>query len=604
MSWFEEADREKLKKLGVNSFLDLALNIPTKYENNYLTNRLEIGKEAVLEVAVLDRAQTPKFLKVRFFSPFFDREIGGIIFHPKAFHKKLFCIGCKLFVKGKIEKSFGGKVTIVQPKSISDINSINVKYKTKLKNQSVKELVKKYVTIQNLLKSGLKENEAKTLYSYHFPKPDDLQRVTDFRDLKTLKYIEAFNYFRKLSRKRKRYPSSALLDGKIDDFIKSLGFELTNDQKRAIKDIQKDLSSSYAAKRVIMGDVGCGKTIVMLCAVVMAYPKRSVLMAPTSVLAHQLFSEAKKFLPKNIKTTLVTKSEERVLLDEYDFIIGTHALLYREIPRCDLVMVDEQHRFGVAQREMINKLSFSKDEKRAHFLQFSATPIPRTMALMNSSLVDYTFIKEMPFKKDITTKIIGKSDFKALLKHIESELSKSHQIIIVYPLVEESEAIDYQSIEEAREYWLKRYKSVYVTYGKDKLKDETLKDFRDKGAILISTTVIEVGISLPKLSTIVIVGAERLGFATLHQLRGRVGRVGLKGYCFLYTHQKEPKRLKEFAKTTNGFDIAELDLKYRQSGDVIDGKLQSGTVFRWIDLSKDEEVLKRAKLSAENPPKL
>jgi ATP-dependent DNA helicase RecG len=339
----------------------------------------------------------------------------------------------------------------------------------------------------------------------------------------------------------------------------------------------------------------------MLC-----YPKKAVLMAPTSILANQIYAEAKRFLPQHLKIALVTSKEKRDDLGSYDFLVGTHALLYKDLPKCDLVMVDEQHRFGVNQREMIKHLVSRDKSSRAHFLQFSATPIPRTLAMINSSLVDYSSIKEIPFEKHITTKIIGRSGFKSLIKHIEEEISKDHQIAIIYPLVEESESIAYQSIDEAREYWQQRYENVFVTYGKDKEKDEILENFKENGSILISTTVIEVGISLPRLTTVVIVGAERLGLATLHQIRGRVSRVGLDGYCFLYTNDKNSKRLKEFAKTKSGFDIAELDLKFRKSGDVVDGKLQSGKMFEWIDLSSDEYIIKKAKdriLALKREPK-
>jgi len=372
-----------------------------------------------------------------------------------------------------------------------------------------------------------------------------------------------------------------------------LPFELTRDQKNTIKDIKKDFNSNKAARRIVMGDVGSGKTMVILASVIMCYPKRAVLMAPTTILAKQLFEEAKKFLPKQIKSVLVVSAtSKKEDLCQYDFIIGTHALLHRKLPDFDLVMVDEQHRFGTKQRELINQLSID-EEKHPHFLQFSATPIPRTMSMIQSSLVDFSFIKQTPFKKDIDTLIIRKPDFKNLIEHIKNEIKEGRQVIVIYPLVEESETIEYQSIEEARGYWEKNYKNVFVTFGADKEKEEVLENFKDSGDILIATTLVEVGISLPKLSTIVIVGAERLGLATLHQLRGRVSRNGLKGYCFLYTNQNQSERLDEFKETNNGFDIAELDLRYRKGGDVLGGLRQSGQKFEYYDM--EEDILIEAK---------
>ncbi len=593
MSWFDKEDELKLKKLKVSSLLDLALLLPSSYEDNFLSNELQSGKVCVIDAEVKSIQRVPKYLKVKFYSFKFDKEIEGIIFHPKPFHSKLFSCGNRVFIKGRVEFNFG-KLSIIQPKTITEINTISVKYKTPLKNQTVKKLINKYIDKKTLLQEGLSEKEAESLLLFHYPTHNFLKHKDSYY-IYTLKFAEIFNHLKKLSRKKRVYKATSRLNGDIETFIQSLPFTLTNDQLKAIEDIRKDFQSPYASKRVIVGDVGCGKTMVILAAVVMAYPKKALLMAPTSILAHQIFHEAKKFLPSYIKVGLITSKEKNENLEEFDFLVGTHALLYKDLPKCELVMVDEQHRFGVNQREMIKKLAQREKDKRVHFLQFSATPIPRTLAMINSSLVDYSFIKELPFKKEIVTKIISRDDFKNLIKHIENEIKKNHQIAVIYPLVEESDAVSYQSIEEAKSYWQKRYDNVFVIFGKDKEKDEILENFRQNGNILISTTVIEVGISLPRLTTVVIVGAERLGLATLHQIRGRVSRTGLKGYCFLYTNDKNSKRLKEFAKTKSGFDIAELDLKFRQSGDVIEGKLQSGKIFEWINLSSDTNIIEKAK---------
>jgi ATP-dependent DNA helicase RecG len=246
------------------------------------------------------------------------------------------------------------------------------------------------------------------------------------------------------------------------------------------------------------------------------------------------------------------------------------------------------------QRNKLEKL-VSDGEIKPHFLQFSATPIPRTQAMIETAHIDVSLITSTPFKKDITSKVIHKSDFKDLLLHIENELEKQNQVLLVYPLVEQSEMINYQSIDEARSFWEKKFKNVYVTHGKDKEKEAVLQEFSQKGNILIATTVVEVGISLPKLSTVIIVGAERLGLSTLHQLRGRVSRTGLKGYCYLYTNQDTSHRLDMFCKTTSGFDIANLDLKYRKGGDLLRGSNQSGAQFKWIDLAQDLEIVKKVK---------
>ncbi len=206
-----------------------------------------------------------------------------------------------------------------------------------------------------------------------------------------------------------------------------------------------------------------------------------------------------------------------------------------------------------------------------------------------------SIITSTPFKKDITSQVIHKDDFTDLLKHIKNEIEKNNQVLLVYPLVQLSEVLEYQSIDEARAFWENKFENVYVTHGKDKDKEEVINEFSKKGDILIATTVVEVGISLPRLSTVVIVGAERLGLSTLHQLRGRVSRTGLKGYCYLYTNKNSSERLDRFTQTTSGFDIANLDLKFRKSGDLLKGHNQSGSHFTWVDFAEDVEIVNNVK---------
>ncbi len=580
-------DKEKFKKLGVSSLLDLALLIPKSFDNTFINKTPAINEINTIEVTVI-RSNLSKVLSLRFFCKTWQEEIGGVVFNPRPYHRAVFRVGSTVHISGKVEWQLG-KLSIVQPMVVTQINTITPKYKTVLQNRTMVDLVSRFLTCRALEDEGLKENEANTVMQLHFNKP------IDDNSLRVMKFIDIYNFIKKLNKKKTTFKAKNILSSDESDFVKSLPFELTNDQKNAIIDIKKDFSSSKSARRIVMGDVGSGKTIVILASVVMCFPKRAVLMAPTTILANQLFEEAKKFLPQQVRTTLVVSAtSKKEDLCQFDFIIGTHALLHRKMPDFDLIMVDEQHRFGTKQRELINQLSI-RDDKHPHFLQFSATPIPRTMSMIQSSLVDFSFIKQTPFKKDIDTKIIRKSDFKNLVEHIKSETNDGRQVIVIYPLVEESEIIEYQSIEEARGYWEKNYKKVFVTFGADKNKEEVLESFKEEGSILIATTLVEVGISLPKLSTIVIVGAERLGLATLHQLRGRVSRNGLKGYCFLYTNQNESKRLSEFSRCLDGFDIAELDLKYRKGGDVLGGLRQSGTKFEFYDMEEDilVEVKKR-----------
>ena len=589
-------DSELFKKLGLSNILDLAVLAPTSYEDLTLKNFYIIGQNTLLDATIMSAIKTNKILKLKLFAHNLDREINGVIFNSTYFHVKNFIVGSRVFLYGRIEDNFG--LQIVQPKIIKEYGEITPKYKTKLRNKTVIIFMKKYLTRENLLEYGLKEEIVESILKIHNPDFDFLKSYVlsegfSGKYLYALKYVEIFNYILKLSKLKTSYPAKDRLNGDVEKFIKSLPFELTNDQKKVIEEIRGDFNSDVACKRVVMGDVGCGKTMVILASALMAYPKKSLLLAPTTILAKQIYDESIKYL-SFMKIGFVTNKTKEEDLSEYDFIIGTHALLFRELPDASLVMIDEQHRFGTKQREMISRL-VKKDEKSPHFLQFSATPIPRTMAMINSSYVDISIIKELPYKKDIDTKILYPKDFNFLVEHIKSEIKEGRQSIIVYPLVEESEVLEYQSIDEARGYWEKNFEKVYVTHGKDKEKEDILDKFSEDGNILIATTLIEVGISLPKLSTIVIVAPERLGLATLHQLRGRVSRNGLKGYCYLFTKKEPTKRLKEFCKTLDGFKIAELDLKLREGGDLLKGDKQSGKQFKFFDISEDESILEEVK---------
>ncbi len=580
----EEKDLPKFSKLGSRNFIELALLIPHSYEDRNLYPQPSIGTKQLIDAEVLNFSYSTKFIKLRLFVFNFNLEIDAIIFQPKPYYSRQFVKGIRVFLFGKMELNFSN-LQMLQPKIVTNSGGIVAVYKSKLRADVMQNLVKKYVSVENLMTDGLREDVCRSLIALHFP-----SALPVYEALEALKFAELYNHLTLLASKKESYPALKSFKADYDTWVKTLPFELTKDQLRAIKKIQKDFSKEIAVKRMVVGDVGSGKTMVILACAYMARELGSILMAPTTVLANQLFEEAQKFLPKEIKITLVTNKSKKEDLSDYDFIIGTHALLFRDIKEMAVVMIDEQHRFGTAQRNKLSKM-LEKNRKRPHFLQFSATPIPRTQAMINSYLLEVSLIQETPFKKDIDSFVIHKPDFPDLLEHIKSEVALEHQVLIVYPLVEESEFVNYQSIEEARGFWEKNFDNVYVTHGKDKEKEQVLYDFREKGDILLATTVVEVGISLPKLTTVVIVGAERLGLSTLHQLRGRVSRTGLKGYCYLYTNVESSKRLEAFTKTMSGFEIAKLDLQYRKSGDVLSGNEQSGQSFRFVDMAEDEEII-------------
>ncbi len=595
------ASIEKIEKAGFSSLLELAVHTPSSYLDTRLSGRLQIGEVHTLPIEVLRVDRPPKRLVATVRTPLTERPVEITIFHPKPYHGALFRVGMRHIVQGKIER-FGPKLQMVNPKKLSKTGQIVPQYKCRLRQDLHRRIVESLVSVASLVGEGLDERRAALIVRAHRP---DARWLGLYRrhgglgpeTLEALKFAEAFDYMRRMGKKRIDFPALATLNGPVEPLTERLPFRLTEGQRRALEEIRTDLAMPRAARRMVVGDVGSGKTVLMLASAMIAWPERSILMAPTSILARQLYEEAKRWLPERVETALVTQSREEGSVESAHLLIGTHALLYRKLPKAALVMVDEQHRFGTEQRKMLEKM-VSRGNRRPHYLQFSATPIPRTQAMIDSALVDVTLVEGTPFEKNITTEVIGPGDFERLTSHIRRETEEGRQVLVVYPLVEESEHIGYRSIEESEAYWRERFDGVYVTHGRDKNKDGVLQAFAEEGKILLATTVIEVGISLPKLSTVVIVGAERMGLATLHQLRGRVSRTGLKGYCFLFTRDTKSERLRAFCETTNGFEIARLDLKFRKSGDLLDGKVQSGRAFRWLDMAEDEAIVKEAKEAA------
>jgi len=605
MEFLKKSDSEKFAKLQIQTLLQLATIVPSSYEDYRVYNEVQPFAQ-LLDTTVQRVLKTPKSVQVSLYVHNLGCSVNAVYFKPKPYILRQFIEGERAYFYGKVEYN-QGSAQLTHPKKIKsqDIGTLTPLYKTALRGDVMKRLLASYVRRENLLAEGLPSNIVEQLVNIHTPAdivPTQGRAFTQDA-LHALKFTELYDYMKRLHQKRRYFKSIAALslgtlDADYSGFLKNLPFTLTPEQLQTIDTIKDDFSKEHAAKRMIVGDVGSGKTMVILASAFMMHQMghKSILMAPTTILANQLFEEAQKFLG-SLKSVLVSnKTSKKLDLEHYDFIIGTHALLYRELPKAALVMVDEQHRFGTMQRATLEKLVMCEEDMwHPHYLQFSATPIPRTQAMIDAANVDVSLITTTPFEKDISSRVIHKSDFQELLKHIHQELEANRQVLLIYPLVEESEMMAYQSIAEARGYWEKNFEGVYVTHGKDKNKEEVLVEFRERGKILIATTVVEVGISLPELSTIVIVGAERLGLSTLHQLRGRVSRTGLKGYCFLYTNQEKSVRLEQFCKTDNGFDIAQLDLKFRQSGDLLTGINQSGKKFQWLNIGEDVEIVKEVK---------
>lgn len=612
---------KKLAKIGIHNLYEAILYAPKSYTNTFLIARLEAGENGAVRVKIKGKRYTQKMLKIDATALEFDAPLIINIFHPKPFHNALFAVGKEAYLLGEISE-FGGIAHINQPKIITQINQIVMNFPTtKMKSASLNEIFRSVITREALSELGLESRYIEAIYTIFHPEStidlgesresceyaesslDSTHFLRDFKRngglfgvyLEAVKFVEIVYYMQSLARKKREFKATNRLNNAplLESFIKNLPFSLTQGQSNAIAFLREKLNSDKATRCVVMGDVGCGKTLVILSCVAFAYPKKSILLAPTTILARQLYTEARKFLPPQIRTALMIKDDKGENIDECDFLIGTHALLYRNLSAFDLLMTDEQHRFGTNQRLKLEKM-LEIDSKKPHNIQFSATPIPRTMAMIEAQFIDFCFIRDLPYPKNIKTQIITREGFGELFAHIKNITAQGKQVAIIYPLVEQSEVVAYQSIEEGLPFWRKHFSRVFATHGKDADKERILEEFRDNGAILVATTLFEVGISLPNLSTIVIVGAERLGFATLHQLRGRVSRNGMQGFCYLYTNNGDSARLKEFSETMSGFEIAELDLKYRNSGDILRGIRQSGEQFRYFDFAEDKKIVEKA----------
>lgn len=415
-----------------------------------------------------------------------------------------------------------------------------------------------------------------------------------------------------------------------DFYGKHLPFELTGAQKRVIKEIRRDLGSGEQMNRLLQGDVGSGKTIVAVLTMLMAMDNgfQSALMAPTEILAQQHYQGISELLqPMGIEVGLLTgstKKSERTKLfaaledQSIQVLIGTHALLEDPVQfrNLGLVVIDEQHRFGVAQRAKMWK----KNQQPPHVLVMTATPIPRTLAMSAYGDLDVSKIDELPpGRKDIKTIHRFDSSRLRVFGFIEEEIAKGRQVYIVYPLIEESKAMDYKDLMDgyesiARRFPMPKYQ-VSIVHGKMKSKD---KDFemqrfvKGETHIMVATTVIEVGVNVPNASVMVIESAERFGLSQLHQLRGRVGRGADQSYCILMSGEKisqdAKERLHTMTRTNDGFKIAEVDLKLRGPGDIM-GTQQSGVLDLAVaDLVHDGAIMELAREKAivilESDPEL
>jgi ATP-dependent DNA helicase RecG len=637
------------KELGIHSYRDLLNFYPNRYIDRTRYYKINELKTVNAEVQIVGKILHVKTVEQkrgkRLVATFSDEtsEMELIWFQGLKWIRESLKVGVPLVIFGKCT-SFNGMFSMAHPEmetvgehqqslrsamqpvypSTETLTNrgISNRVVSKMLQQLFMETQAKFAeTLPDYLLKELElipKNAA--LFNIHFPKSADVLAKARFRlKFEELFFIQLQLITKNLIRKHKIKGHAFKNVGTyFNEFFQNhLPFDLTAAQKRVLKEIRNDMGNPAQMNRLLQGDVGSGKTIVALMSMLLALDNgfQACLMAPTEILANQHFnglSELAKELNLNIKIlTGSTKTADRKIIHEalengsLDIIIGTHALLEDKVQfkNLGLAIIDEQHRFGVEQRSKLWK----KNEIPPHVLVMTATPIPRTLAMSLYGDLDISVIDELPpGRKPIQTVHRFDSNRLGVWKFLRDEIAKGRQIYIVYPLIQESEKMDYKDLMDgyesiARDFPLPQY-SVSIVHGKMKPadKDMEMKRFSEgKTNIMVATTVIEVGVNVPNASVMIIESAERFGLSQLHQLRGRVGRGAEQSYCILMTGHKlsndSKTRMETMVRTNDGFEIAEVDLKLRGPGDLM-GTQQSGVLNLQIaDIVVDRDILQLAR---------
>ena len=608
-----------LNKLGIFTDDDLINYYPYRYNVYNFSNELIDNSTLIINV-IIESNPIVSYIKKNFnrlsFRARYNERIFNVVIFNRAYLKTNLTIGKNITIIGK----YDFKKNIFTSSDIK-FNVTNgqiepVYHLTKgITNNTVSKLIKdnfNNIYIKDSLPSNIisKYNllsKKDALYNIHFA--NDLKMVHYAKN--RLIYEELFdfsfkmNYFKNQNIRKDKEPKNIDIN-KINEFKKLLPFSLTTDQDNAYNEIVQDMSSNKKMNRLLLGDVGSGKTVVAVGAIYANFIAgfESTLMAPTEVLATQHYFSIKKILDKfNVAVELITGSMskkekeaiyKRVQNKEIDLLIGTHSLLNENIifNNLGLVITDEQHRFGVHQRFTLEDKSKCPD-----ILYLSATPIPRTYAMTIYGDLDISYIKTKPTgRKDIITKVKKNSDIKEVLGLMLEQIKLGHQIYVVSPLVEEDGSLNLTSINLLKEKLSLAFKNLFrieIIHGKMKTseKESIMNDFKNNQIkILIATTVIEVGIDVSNATMMVIFNAERFGLATLHQLRGRVGRSDLQSYCYLIS-DSDNDRLKVMEESNDGFYISQKDFEMRGHGDLFGVKQHGDMSFKLANLKNDYNIL-------------
>ena len=619
-----------LSKIGINTVDDLVTHYPFRYEFLVRGNLEETndGDHIIIDGKIESSPILVRFKaglnKMNFRLVTASGVVGVSIFN-RAFLKSQLTVGTTVTVIGKFDKP-KNVITASEIKMESFSNKVKIEPVYHLTSGLTNKNMALYINMALLGQSKeihdsipLKyqekynfSNKRMALNIVHNPPSKEKLKEAMIR----LKYEELFefmfkiNYLKEENKKVNSGIEREIDESKVNEFISHLPYELTKDQNTAVNTIIKDLKSKSRMNRLLQGDVGSGKTIVSFIAMYANYLSgyQSALMAPTEILATQHYSNLKDiFKDFNLNMALLTgstpKKEKDLIYEELkngdiDIIVGTHALIQEDVTyhNLGLVITDEQHRFGVNQRANLQNKGQKPDT-----LYMSATPIPRTYALTIYGDMDVSTIKTRPKgRKKIKTVVKNNKEIKDVLEMMYEELKEGHQIYVIAPLIEESENSDLTNVNDLKEKMTLAFGSKYkidLVHGKmaSAAKELIMNEFlQNKVQILISTTVIEVGVDVPNATMMVIFNAERFGLSTLHQLRGRVGRSELQSSCILIS-DNDTKRLEIMESTNDGFEISEEDFKLRGHGDLFGTKQSGDMTFKIADLKADYKILLQAR---------
>ena len=616
------------KRKNINTIFDLLWHLPTsKIENSKVTNvgDIQIGKLQTIKLTPL-KYNFPRIRRLpnRVVCQSKDIKIDCVFFNSyEGYIKKILPLNTEIIISGKIN-FFRNKYQITNPTQVKESNENILETQNKYSltdgltinkyNNIINEVLKELPDLDEWLNDDIKKkfNNIKWKDAILKIHSLDTKEILKSKYYKRLVFDELFAHFLLSSKIRTKIKkikkSQKIFKDCKEKLIQDLNFKLTNDQEAAIKIINEDLKSKSRMFRLLQGDVGSGKTIVSMIAAVNCINAgyQTSFMVPTEILAKQHFSFAKKYLPKNVKIEMLTgkskyadrkKILENLKLGKIDFLIGTHALFQKKVEynKLGLIIIDEQHKFGVRQRKELSE----KGGNNCDVLVMSATPIPRTMMMTVYGDMDLTLIKEKPKnRKKIVTYSKLEDKISEIIRFVKKEISNKNQIFWVCPLIEESKKVEQQSVVNKFKYLEKYFKNriglIHGSLDKDE-RNKILNNFLDRKLdILVSTTVIEVGIDFPNANVIVIENADKYGLSQLHQLRGRVGRGSKQSYCILMfkssLSENAKKRINILKSSDDGFIISEEDMKLRGYGDLLGFKQSGIKNFRLADPILNEDL--------------